>query len=140
MDYEAHWQALYNAIVAALTPAHSDVGVFHVFTGDDTPLLASPEPPLIIYRMDVERTLGTTGNGSLNVLRSNWPMVSYAVDLADALKHASVVITALTDAKITTSDGYTTTNISPLGVMSLYETDAELYAVHFRIEWERSKT
>jgi hypothetical protein len=131
---------MYTALRAALdTGGHTDVDVFHVFTGDDSPLIKSAEPPLVTYRQDVERVTGTTGGGSLKVLRSNWPMVAYDQDLADALAYTSVIVSALTDAKLTTTDGYSTTNISPLGVMSLYETDSQLYAVHFRLEWERSK-
>lgn len=140
MDYEAHWRAIYGEMRTALDAANLQaVDIFHVFTGEDSPLVKSAEPPLVVYRQDVERTTGTTGAGSLKVLRSNWPCVSYAEDLAEALAAASAIITALTDATFTTTDGYTTTNINPLGVMSLYETDSELYAVHFRLEWERSK-
>lgn len=139
MNYEAHWQAMYNALRAALDAATlTDVDVVHIFTGDDSPLVRSAEPPLVVYRQDVERATGTAGQGSLKVLRSNWPMVSYAVDLADALQAKSVIITALTDASLTTTDGYVTTNISPLGTMDLFEPDSQLYAAHFRVEWERS--
>lgn len=140
LDYESHWRAIYGEMRTALDAAGlTAVDIFHVFTGDDSPLTKSAEPPLVVYRQDVERNTGVTGSGSLKVLRSNWPMTSYAEDLADALQAASVIISALTDGSFTTSDGYTTTNVSPLGVMSLYEPDANLYAVHFRLEWERSK-
>ena len=140
LDYQTHWQAMYNAITAALTTGgFTDVNVYHVFTGDDAPLVKPAEPPLIIYRQDVERQTGTMGGKSLKVMRSNWPMVAYAQDLEDGLDYASCIIDALTDAALTTTDGYTTTSLLPLGVMALYESDSQLYAVHFRMEWERSK-
>jgi len=115
-----------------------DVGLFHVFTGDAHPLLTSAVPPLVAYRQDVERTLGTMGEGSLKIVRSNWVITAYDRDLDPALGFVSAIVNALTDAALTTTDGYTTTNLQPLGVQSLYETDSQLYAVHLRMEWERS--
>ncbi len=139
MDYQAHWQALYDAMRTGLDDAsHTDVGLYHVFTGDDSPLLTSAEPPLVAYRQDVERTLGTWGDGSLAVLRSNWVITAWDTDLENSLSYVSTIVNALTDAALTTTDGYTTTALRPLGVQSLYETDAALYAVHLRMEWERS--
>ena len=138
MDYKAHWQALYDAMRAALDDNdHKQVGLYHVFTGDDTPLTASAEPPFVAYRQDVERSTGTFG-GSLKILRSNWVITSRAAALEDALAYISAIVTDLTDAALTTTDGYTTTSLRGLGVQSLYETDAQLYAIHLRLEWERS--
>jgi len=139
VDYQAHWQSLYNAMRAALDAAdYNDVGLYHIFTGDDTPLMSSAAPPLVAYRQDVERTLGTWGEGSLKLLRSNWVITSNAEDLTPALGYASTIATALTDAALTTTDGYTTTSLEPLGIITLYEPDSRLYAIHLRMEWERS--
>lgn len=138
IDYQAHWQAIYNEMRTALdTATRTDVDIYHVFTGDTT-LIKSGEPPLLVYRQDVERNLGTVGDGALKVLRSNWILTAYSDTLGDALDIASVVLDALVENPFTTTDGYTTTHVEPLGVQSLYEQDSKLWAVHLRVLWERS--
>lgn len=137
-DLQTHWQSLYNAMRAALdTDGFTATPLVHVFTGDTT-LIESHEPPMVVYRQDVERKTGTTGSGSLKILRSNWVITAYAVDLEDSLDMISTIVDDLTDAALTTTDGYTTTNLSPLGIQTLYEKDGKVYATHLRMEWERS--
>lgn len=137
-DLQTHYQSIYNAMRTALDgDGFTAVPIVHVFSGDST-LITSHEPPLIVYRQDVERNTGTVGSGSLKILRSNWVITSYAVDLADSLDAISTIVDDLTDAALTTDDGYTTTSLRPLGVQSLYESDGLVYATHLRMEWERS--
>lgn len=138
MDYEAHWQALYDEMRTALDNAgKTEVDLAHVFTGE-SPLIKSMEPPLLVYRQEVERSLGTVGGGAIKVLSSNFMLTSYADNLPEALAITSAVVTHLTAAEFGTTDGYTTTHIKVNGVQSLYEQDSKLYAVHTRILWERS--
>lgn len=140
LDRKAHWQAIYDAIVAAQAAAGlGGIPVVHVFSGDDAPNVSSVDPPFIEYRQDVERNLGTYGDGTAKVLRSNWVIVSRAEDLEDCLAYSSAIVSYLVDADITTTDGYTTTNLEILGTMTLYERDAGLYADHIRFAWERSR-
>jgi len=137
-DLQTHYQALYAAMRTALdSQGYAAVPLIHVFTGDSV-LVESHEPPMVVYRQDVERSTGTVGGGSLKILRSNWVITGYAEDLEDSLDMISTVMHDLTDAAISTSDGYETTNLSPLGIQSLYETDGLVYATHLRMEWERS--
>lgn len=137
-DMQTHWQALYNATRTGLdTDGFSAYPLVHVFTGDTT-LITSYSPPVIQYRQEVERRFGTTGSGAIKVMRSNWIFTAYTEDLEDGLDATTSIINALTDAALTTTDGYTTTALFPIGVQSLYETDAKVYATHLRMEWERS--
>jgi hypothetical protein len=137
-DLQAHYQSIYNAMRTALNAdGFTAVPIIHVFSGDST-LITSHEPPMVVYRQDVERQTGTVGAGSLKILRSNWVITSYAIDLADSLDAISTIVDDLTDAALTTTDGYTTTNLAPLGVQSLYEKDGQVFATHLRMEWERS--
>ena len=140
MDYEAHWQALYDELRTALDGGgHSDVDVVHVFTGE-SPLIRSYEPPLLVYKQETERTLGTVGDGNNKVISSNFMLTAYSENLGKALGIASVAVTHLTEdaGAFATSDGYETTNVRVIGNMSLYEQDSKLYAIHVRVEWERS--
>lgn len=139
MNMQDHWQAIYDAARAALDaiPEGDEVALLHVFSGDSQ-TGESHEAPFVAYRQEVERSTGTTGAGSLKVLRSNWLFTAYTKDLGDGLLWLSTILNALTDATFTTTDGYTTTNINPLGVQTLYEDDVKLYACHLRLEWERS--
>ena len=137
MDIQAHYQALYDAARTGLDIDHSDVPLLHVDSND----AQTGEPmtwPFVIYRQDIERSLGTVGSGSAKVLRSSWIFTAYAFDLHDALDYLSAVATSIIDADLTTTDGYVTTNIELQGIQSLFEDDAQVYACHARFEWERS--
>lgn len=140
MDLEAHWQALYDEMRDALDGSgYSAVPIYHVdSTNDQTGEPA--EPPLIVYRDETLRPMGTMGNGNSTLLKSGFLITTRAYTLGDALSYESAIITALdaADSTMTTTDGYYTTNISILGALTLFEPDSKLYARHLRIEWERS--
>lgn len=137
MDIQAHYQALYDAARTGLSMEDPDVPLLHVDSNDSQ----TGEPigwPFVIYRQDVERSLGTVGGGSAKVLKSSWIFTAYAFDLSDALDYLSAIANGIIDADLTTTDGYTTTNIELQGIQSLFEDDAQVYACHARFEWERS--
>ena len=137
MDIQAHYQALYDAARTGLDTVDPDVSLLHVDSNDSQ----TGEPsswPFVIYRQDVERSLGTVGGGSAKILRSSWVFTAYAFDLADGLDYISAIANAIVDADLTTTDGYVTTNIELQGIQSLFEDDSRVYACHARFEWERS--
>jgi hypothetical protein len=133
IDLKAHYQAIFDAIDGAVA-----VPVLHVYSGDSQ--VGDPtELPFIVYRQEVERLVaGTRAGGDSKVMTSNWVITAYSHELGEALDLVSVAFNALVDTKPTTTDGYTTTAIEPVGVVSLWEKDAKNYAVHGRIMWERS--
>ena len=138
MNIKAHWQAIYNECREALDLAgHTDVPVFHA-SSIDTQTGEGQDAPFVIYRQDVERSLGTIGGGELKVARSGWVITSYAEDLEDGLAYISAIVSAIADDIETTADGYTTTSVEVIGVQSLFEDDFKVYATHLRILWERS--
>lgn len=137
MDIQAHYQALYDAARAAMDASFADVPLLHIDSNDSQ----TGEPiswPFVVYRQDVERPTGTTGGGASKILRSAWVFVAYTADFAEGLNIATAIVNGLVDANITTSDGYVTTNLELQGFQPLFEDDSQVYAVHFRFEWERS--
>ena len=133
MDLKAHYQAIFDAVDGAVT-----VPVLHVFSGDSQTGESTPLP-YIVYRQEVERLLaGTPSGGDFKVMRSNWVITAYSTDLGEALDLISAAFGSLVNQVITTTDGYTTTAIIPVGVVPLWEKDGKNYAVHGRVMWERS--
>ena len=141
IDYEAHWQALYDEMRAALDlGGFSAVPIFHVTSENDQ--TGDPaDPPYVIYTQETERPLGTMGGGNSTVLRTGFRITARAAKLSDALAYISDIVSALdtADDSMVTGDGYRTTDISILGVQSLFESDFGVYAVHLRVDWERSR-
>lgn len=141
IDYQAHWQALYDEMRTAMDgDGHSAVPIFHISSENDQ--TGDPaDPPYIIYRQETERPIGVMGDGNSEVLRSGFVITARDTALANALDYISSIVSALdtADASMTTTDGYTTTDISILGIQSLYESDFQVYAVHLRVDWERSR-
>jgi len=138
MQNKAHWQALYDAMREALDDDGQDhVPIFHV-TSVDTQTGKGATAPFIVYRQDVERSMGTMGGGELTVLDSGWVITSYAFDLGDGLDYLSLIETALADTTITTGDGYTTTAFEVIGVQTLYDDEYKVYGTHMRAMWQRS--
>lgn len=141
MDIQAHWQALYDALVAGLTAGgNGSVPVLHVDSTEEQ--TGNPvDPPFVVYTGETFRPTGTTGSGPNKVVKDGWRITARARDLADVLDYLSNIVTELEqeeDAIAVTSDGYTTTAVTILGIQTLYETDGKLNAGHLRIEWERS--
>jgi hypothetical protein len=133
IDLKAHYQALYDALDAAIA-----VPVFHV-TAADTQTGLPVDMPYVVYRQEVERALvGTPGSGQAKVMGSNWVITAYSVDLEEALGLVSDALNSLVDEDLITTDGYHTTAIIPVGVIPVWEKDGKNYAVHGRIRWERS--
>lgn len=132
-DLKDHHQALYDAMDAAAT-----MPIYHTQSSNEQ--TGEPaEMPFIVYRQETERAIaGTMDGGSNKVLRSTWVISIYSKNFEQALNEMTALIDALTDAPLTPADGYTTTTIEPINVMSLWERDQENYAVHGRILWERS--
>lgn len=141
IDYEAHWTTFYQEMRTAMdVGGHTTVPIFHVTSENDQTGDPS-DPPYVIYAQETERPVGTTGGGNSTVLRSGFRITARAVGLADALAYISDIVNALdtADDTMVTADGYRTTDISILGVQSLYESDFGVYAVHLRVDWERSR-
>lgn len=133
MELKAHYQAIYDAIAPAV--GHP---VLHVFSGDSQ-TGSSIDLPFMVYRQEVDRLVaGTRSSGDAKVMRSNWVITAYSINLGEALDMVSDAFNALVDTTPTTSDGYSTTTIEPVGVISLWEKDGKNYAVHGRFMWERS--
>lgn len=140
IDYEAHWQALYDEMRAALDVNFAEVPIYHITSTDDA--TGEPaDPPYVVYRQETERTMGTTGGGNSKVMKSGWVITARDFDLAAALAYISDIVGDLTEAddSMVTADGYATTDIKIIGLQSLYEQDFGVYAVHCRIDWERSR-
>lgn len=140
IEYEAHWQALYDEMRTALDANFADVPIFHITATDAADGQPSP-PPYVVYRQETERTMGTMGGKNSTIMKSGWVITARDYDLAEALAYISDIASALdvADSSMTTSDGYSTTDIQIIGLQSLYEQDFGVYAVHCRIDWERSK-
>jgi len=138
MQNKAHWQALYDEMRQALDDSgHDGVPIFHV-TSVDTQTGEGAKAPYIVYRQDVERSMGTMGGGELTVLNSGWVITSYAFDLADGLDYLSEIETSLANSGMVTGDGYTTSGVEIIGVQTLYDDEYKVYGTHMRIRWERS--
>ena len=135
-----HWQALYDALRAALDGAgHTDVPVMHV-DSSETQTGDSQEPPYVIYTDETLNPTGTTGGGPLDVIKDGWRITARARDLEDALAYRKAVMDRLAAFNIAdTADGYVTIGIDFIGLQTLYEQDAKLNACHLRVQWERSK-
>lgn len=138
MQYKAHWQALYDNMRAALdADGHQGVPIYHA-TSIDTQTGEGEVAPFIVYRQDVERSLGTFGGSELGDLSSGWVITSYAFDLEDGLEYLSLIQTSLADATLVTGDGYTTTGFEVIGVQTIYEDEYKVYGTHLRVLWHRS--
>ncbi len=141
IDYEAHWKALYNKMRAAMNVAGlSDIPIFHITSSSNQAGEPAP-PPYVTYRQETERPTGTQGGGNSKVLRTGFIITAREEDLTDALDIISAIANSLdaADGSMETTDGYQTTDISILGVQSLFENDLNVYAVHLRVDWERSR-
>lgn len=140
MNLKDHYQALYDTCRDAMDNGDkAATPLLHVFSGDD--LQGRPyDAPFVMYRQDVERPIGTTGGGAAKVLRSSWVFTAFTADLPEGLDTLSLIATALneTGPSLVTDDGYTTTHFAIEGVQTLYDQEANLYASHLRIFWERS--
>ena len=139
LDIQAHYQALYDGARAALdADGHSGISLMHVYSGDDQ--TGEPtEPPFVIYRQDVERSLGTTGGGPAKVLNSSWVFTSYSADLSSGLSYLTAIAAYFEENDPDqTQDGYVTTNVEVNGIQSLFEQADKFYACHLRLDWERS--
>ena len=140
IDLEAHWQVMYDGLVAALTAGgNGSVPVMHV-DSTETQTGGAQEPPYVIYTSETLIPTGTTGDGPSKVLRDGWKIVARDRDLSNVLSYISDIVTKfeLEDLPVT-ADGYETTAIDILGFQTLYENDAKLNAGHLRVSWERSK-
>jgi len=105
MDYEAHWQALYNEMRTAMDVDHSSIAIYHTTSTDDQ--TGEPAaPPYVVYTDETNRHVGTMGGGNSKVLKSGFRITARHSELSEALSMIS---------------------------------DALLYAVHLRIDWERSR-
>lgn len=138
MEWEAHWQAFYNALDAALADDYGDVPIMHI-DSSETQTGVSQEPPYVIYSTETLNPLGTVGGGPLKVIKDGWRITARSRDLSEALGFMSAITAKLELEDIADADGYVTTGIEFIGFQSLYEQDAKLNAVHLRILWERSK-
>ena len=140
IDFEAHWQVMYDGITTALTDGgNGSVPVLHV-DSSETQTGGAQEPPYVLYTAETMVPVGTVGDGPSKVLRDGWKIVARARDLSDVLDYISNVVTKLELEDLPdTADGYRTTAIDILGFQTLYEQDAKLNAGHLRISWERSK-
>lgn len=132
-DIKDHHQALYDAVEAVAT-----MPVYHTQSSNEQ--TGEPaELPFIVYRQETERPVaGTMDGGSIKVLRSTWVITVYSKNFEEALNEMTAITNALTDAELAPADGYETTTLEPVGVMTLWERDQENYAVHGRFMWERS--
>lgn len=142
MDYEAHWQSLYDEMREALDDAgFSLVPILHVTSSSTQPQGEPAAPPYVMYRQETERPLGTQGGGNSKVLTTGFMISARDFDFASALGMISAIVNRLdaADATMTTEDGYETTDISMIGNQSLFEDDLNVYAQHLRISWERSR-
>lgn len=138
MQNKAHWQALYDAMRTALdNGGHNGVPIYHA-TSIDTQTGEGEVAPFIVYRQDVERSLGTMGGGALKTLSSGWVITSYAFDLEDGLEYLSLIETALADSTLVTTDGFTTMAFEVIGVQTIYEDEYKVYGTHLRVLWHRS--
>jgi hypothetical protein len=140
IDFDAHYEALYGAMRAALDADLIDMPIMPV-TSTYTDGNDAADPPFIIYRQDVEQAIGTISGGNLRVMRSGWVITARSHDLTDSLVAISSIASALMEAgaELVTDDGYTTSDISINGVLSLYEDEFRVFAVHLRLTWERSR-
>ena len=141
MDLEAHWQALYTEMRAALDDAgYRLVPLFPVTSSSNQD--GEPEPPpYVVYRQETERPTGTSGGGNSKILETGFMVTAREEDLTVALGMISAIATRLDAATkaMVTADGYETTDIAILGLQTLYEHDMNVYAQHLRITWERSR-
>lgn len=132
-DLKDHHQALFDAMDAVATMPIYHTQSSNTQTGEPAPL------PFVVYRQETDRPIaGTRADGSSKVLRSTWIISAYSKDFEEALDEITAIFDALTDAELSVADGYETTTIEPVSVMSLWERDNENYVVHGRIMWERS--
>jgi hypothetical protein len=142
IDYEAHWQALYDEMREALDGAgFSLVPIYHVTSSSTQPGGEPADPPYVMYRQETERPTGTTGKGNSAVLLTGFIITAREYDFGGALGMISAIVNKLdgADATMVTADGYETTDIKMLGNQSLFEDDLGVYAQHLRISWERSR-
>lgn len=146
MDYDAHWQAFYDNMRAALDGAgFNAVPILAIHSTDSQTAEQTVEAPYVTYTSETQRNTGTmTGGGSTSgpakVVKNGWRIAVRTEDLQDLLD----ISTALSDKFelediANTLDGYATTAVDVLGYQTLWEIDAKLHAAHYRVDWERSK-
>lgn len=133
MDVYEHYKALYTAAKAA----NPSTPLVPIYSGNDLNGV-SYFPPYITYREESDNVSGTMGGGANRVARSSWLFIFYDEDLQNALDMSANLITTLTDAAITTADGYETTASEMITSFTLYDQDLESHAHYVRWLWERS--
>lgn len=132
-DLKDHHQALFDAMEAAASMPIYHTQSSNTQTGEPAPL------PFVVYRQETDRAIaGTPDGGSSKVIRSTWIISAYSKNFEEALDEITAIFDALVDAELSVDDGYETTTIELIGIMSLWEHTNENYAVHGRILWERS--
>jgi hypothetical protein len=142
IDYEAHFQALYDEMRAAMDAAgFSLVPILHVTSSSTQPNADPAPPPYVMYRQETERPIGTSGKGNSAILTTGFMITARDFDFASALGMISAIVNRLdvADATMVTADGYETTDIAMIGNQSLFEDDLNVYAQHLRVSWERSR-
>lgn len=141
MDYDAHWQAIYDNMRAGLDAAGlTAVPILAVHSQDEQTAEEQQDPPYVVYTQETQRQLGTVGGGQAKVVRSGWRITARAFDLQTILDIASALSDKFEAEDIaTTTDGYVTTAVENIGAQTLWEPDAKLNAYHLRFDWERSK-
>lgn len=141
MDYDSHWQVIYDALVQGLAAKGlSNVTVAAVHSQDTQTAGESIDPPYVVYTQEREVGMGTMGGGPNEVSEAGWRLTARARDLQEILD----IATALSDKFelediADTADGYVTTAVELVGAQTLWEIDSKLHAFHVRINWERAK-
>lgn len=141
MDYNAHWQVIYDTLAAALSAAAlTEVSIAAIHSQDTQTAGVALEPPYVVYTQERETTLGTMGGGPNEVAESGWRITARTRDLEDLLDIAAAVTDKFELEDIAaTSDGYVTTAVELVGAQTLWEVDSKLNAFHLRFNWERAK-
>ena len=140
-DYDAHWQAFYDALAAGLAAAGlSGVTVAAIHSQDSQTAGEALEPPYVVYTQERERGFGTMGGGQNEVMEAGWKITARARDLQEILDIATAITDKLEAEDVAdTTDGYVTTAIELVGGQTLWEVDSKLHAFHLRCNWERAK-
>jgi len=141
VDYEAHWQAIYDALRVGLDDdGLTTVPLAAIHSQDSQTAGEALEPPYAVYSQERETGLGTMGGGQNEVASSGWRVTVRARDLGDVLAMATAITTKLGAEDIAdTSDGYETTAVELIGAQTLWEADSKLNSMLIRFNWERAK-
>lgn len=141
MNYDAHWQALYDNMRAGLDGAgFNAVPILAINSQDQQVAEELADPPYVLYTQETHRAVGTPAGKHNKVVKTGWRITVRSQDLQDMLDISSALSDKFELEDIaTTTDGYVTIGIDPLGYQTLWETDSKLNAAHMRYDWERSK-